>query len=141
MKSDPSKPLDNSRHEAFAVHFAEHDNAAQAWMHATGGDRAHSNANGSKWRNNGSIDARVAFLKAKAQQVANKMAEKKNVEAVMDAAERLLTLSGIARGSERDADRISAIKVLNDMTGEGSEAEANKAQVDALEVLRALCGV
>ena len=134
-KNDPSKPLPDARHEAFAVHYAVNGNAAQAWQHCTGGDGSHADANGSKWLKRGSIPARIEWLKAEAERRLQKKAEKEQAPVLLTLMRKRTILAQIAETGGKDADRISAIKADNDLAGEGSEAKAATSIVDALRAI------
>lgn len=163
---DPSRPLPDEKHEAFAAHFAVNGNAAAAWVHATAGNPAHSDANGSKWRKIGSITARVAWLKAEAKRRQDAEDAKANEAVFLSLAEkrkfaaRLVRvnvaeldlkkdgdlLAGIDRvdGSQGEvgvlklklSDKLRAIQIDNDLAHEGAQAEGLDAMGQLLERLR-----
>ena len=122
---DPSKPLANSRHEAFALAWAKDKSAAEALRAAGYADQP---ANAKRMTNNDQIKARKEWLQ---RQTATKM--------TMDEAEKREILAGIARSpDERATDRIAAIRADNDLAGEGSEAKANEGVRSILDAVRAI---
>ena len=110
---DGSQPLANSRHERFACELAKGASGSQAYRLAgyEGGD---ANAKGSRLAANGSIQQRVIWLKRQsATGDILTMIEKREIAAQ------------IARTGEKDSDRLAAIRVDNDLAGDGSEANAD----------------
>ena len=154
MKSDPSKPLDNSRHEAFALNVAKGMSASEAYREA-GYDAKDANVTGPRLLANvgNGVKERVEYIKAQAAtSTVLSIAEKREFLAKVlrtpigeiDERSPLCQSVKIGKEGEREykmPDKLKAISEDNDLAGEGSEAEANKAQVDAVEVLKALCGV
>jgi len=158
---DPSKPLKKPEHEAFAAHYARSCNAAQAWVHATGGDSSHSDANGSKWLRNGSITARVEWFRAEAEKLLRQSEAAIARPVVLDIAEKREFLARVVRTPIGEVDeasdlcqamevndsggrkyklpcKIAAIKLDNDLAGEGSEAKANEGVRSILDAVRAI---
>lgn len=112
--TDPSRPLINARHEAFAVALAAANSVTEAYRqsgYAPGS--AHKNA--SRLMANDGIKARFQWLQT---QTASGSTVTK-----MEKRERLATI--IRKGSNLES--IAAIKVDNDLAGDGSEALANAA--------------
>jgi phage terminase small subunit len=154
MKSDPSKPLDNSRHEAFALNVAQGMSATEAYRQA-GYEAKDADVAGPRLLGNvgNGIKERVEYIKAQAATSAVlSIAEKREFLAKVlrtpigeiDERSPLCQSFEIGKEGERKykmPDKLKAISEDNDLAGEGSEAEANKAQVDAVDVLKALCGV
>lgn len=110
---DASKPLKNARHERFACELAKGSKITAAYrLCGLKGDRRDA----SKLGQIPDIQARVAWLKAKAAS-----------DTVLSITEKREICAKIARGGEKDADRLNAIKVDNDLAVDGAEAGANKA--------------
>lgn len=155
---DPSRPLRKEKHEAFATHYAVNGNAAQAWLAATAGNPAHSDVNGSKWKSNGSIRARVAWLKAEAERLLSAKHDDQQRPVLLTIMEkrqfcaRLLRAKatelpadsdlwqGIEQGKEglkfRLPSKLDAIKLDNDLAGDGSDAAAADALTELLARLQ-----
>lgn len=102
--------LKNVRHEAFAAAYAVCGNAAEAYRQAgyTGKD---ADSHGARLMGNDSIQARIEEIRKTANAAGS---------AVLTLIEKRELLAKIARRSEKDSDRISAIKVDNDMTGDNA---------------------
>ena len=124
MKNDPSKPLPDARHEAFAAHYAVNGNAAQAWLASGGDNPGTADVQGSKWIKRGGIPARIEWLKAEAERKLRKKADKEQAPVLLTLMRKRTILAQIAELGGKDADRIAAIKADNDLAGEGSEAKA-----------------
>lgn len=162
LQLDPSAPLPKAVHEAFAVHFALNGNASAAWVHATAGNPAHADANGSKWQKNSSITARVAWLKAEADRLIREQQDEAQLPALLSIIEKRLFCARLLRAKpaelERDSDlwqsiehtkdgtkfrlpsKLDAIKIDNDLGGEGSEARSRDALAGALAGILGLEG-
>lgn len=163
MVQDPSRPLKKATHEAFAVHYAQNGNAAAAWVHATAGNTAHSDGNGSKWLKTASISARVEWLKAEAARIAKEKEDEQTMTAVLTIVEKRRFLARVVRAKLKEEpaesdlwqeveitgdkvkkkmpDKLRAIALDNDLAGDGSEAKANDAlSAAAIETLDRIFG-
>ena len=112
--TDPSKPLINARHEAFAVALAAGNSLTEAYRqsgYAPGS--AHSNAG--RLMTNDGIKARVQWLQTQTA-----------TASTLTKLEKREKLASITRGGT-NLEAIAAIKVDNDLAGDGSEALANAA--------------
>ena len=154
---NPAEPLENERHEAFAVHFAANGNAARAWLHAGGRNRATANRQGDKWRRKGDIAARVPWLRAEAGRRLRSERNVQNEAAVMSIMDKRRFLARIVRAriaetpAESDLwqeielsngrlrkklpDKLRAIALDNDLAGEGADAKAVAGLPEAIERL------
>ena len=154
---NPAEPLPNERHEAFAVHYAANNNAAQAWLHAGGDNPQTANRQGDKWKQKGDIDARVKWIKAEVQRRAQAAMDAKNESALLTMEEKRKFLASVVRASvtttEHDSplwqeieikpdsikrkmpDKLRAIALDNDLAGDGSEAAAAAALPEIAEAL------
>lgn len=110
---DGSQPLANSRHERFACELAKGASQSQAYRLA-GYEAGDANANGSRLTANDSIQQRVLWLKKKAA-----------TGDILTMTEKREIAAQIARTGEKDSDRLAAIRVDNDLAGDGSEANAD----------------
>lgn len=106
---DPSKPLQDAQHERFACELAKGCSQDEAYELA-GYARHRSSA--SRLRTNANVSQRVEWLK---QQAAK--------GDILEMIEKRQICAQIARGGEKDSDRLKAIQVDNDLAGEGSEAK------------------
>lgn len=118
MKEPGSQPLAKEAHEAFAAHFALNGNAAAAWVHATAGDPAHSDANGSKWKRISSIIDRVRWLRAEAERRLEKKVEKQQAPLLLSLMEKRQFLARVVRSKlaeeEDDSDLWQEIEITGD---------------------------
>ena len=160
MPEDPSRPLKKEEHEEFAKHYAVSRNASQAWQHATGVFSDHSNANGSKWLKNGSIAARVEWLVAEAERRLREVEENSQAPTILAIMEKRLFLARVVRtpigevdessdlcqSCEIDdkggrkykmPDKLRAIQLDNDLSGEGSEAKSADALTEMMQRITA----
>src|SRR5687767_12306181 len=92
-----SEPLLNVRREAFAVHFAAQQNAAQAWLAAGGQNKKTANRQGDKWAKKGDIQARVSWIRAEAQRTLEGRRDEQNLSAVLTVAEKRAYLARALR--------------------------------------------
>ena len=106
---NPAEPLADAQHERFACELAKGASATAAYRVA--GYKPHRSA-ASRLLANVNVSARVAWLKEQAA-----------VGDVLTMAEKRRIAAEIARTGARNADRLNAIKVDNDLAGDGSEAK------------------
>jgi len=104
---DPAKPLRDAQHELFAQARSQGMNQADAYIAA--GYSPHG-GNASRLARTESIAARVTWLQTQAAH-----------EAVLTTAEKRRICREIALSGE-NRDRLAAIKVDNDLGGDGAEA-------------------
>lgn len=105
---DASQPLANARHERFACELAKGCSQDDAYCKAGyKPDRGHA----ARLAANGSVLARKEWLQKQAAG-----------DDVLTLAEKRRIAADIARKGDKDADRLNAIKVDNDLAGDGSEA-------------------
>mgnify|MGYP000874315646 CR=1 FL=1 len=110
--NDPSRPLENARHELFAQAVARGLSDSEAYREA-GYKGEEPNKRSSEIRANPGISERVEWL------------QKQGATAtVLTIQRKREILFKIAEGGEKDSDRISAIKADNDLAGDGAEAAA-----------------
>lgn len=135
------KPLENRKHEAFALLVAEGSEYAPAYRQAVSnrGTAKTSHEEGSKLASAPKVSPRIEWLRRKAQEVAEKKAgdriEKKAVK-LLDQIEKREIAATIARSTEERAqDRIAACKLDNDLAGDGSEAKGNESLGKLAELL------
>lgn len=124
MKTPPepgSEPLDNARHERFACELAAGCTKDEAYVKA-GFERHESNC--SRLSGNERVLERVKWLKLQAQD-----------DTVLTLKEKRQIAAQIARQGEKDADRLGAIKVDNDLAVHGSEAKAADAVGTEAQIL------
>lgn len=119
---DPSKPLQDAQHERFACELAKGASAAEAYRLA--GYKPHRSA-ASRLFANVNVFARVQWLKEQAA-----------TGDILEMKEKRQICAQIARGGEKDSDRLKAIQVDNDLAGEGSEAKGAGAIAALLGRLR-----
>ena len=107
--TDPSEPLKNAKHEAFALAWAGRLSFAECYRRSGySGKDPHSK--GSRMALNGHIKARRTWLQRQSAS-----------SATLTLREKRELLAAIARGG-KDQDRIAAMKLDNDLSGEGAEA-------------------
>lgn len=156
---DPSQPLKNARHEAFAVHYAANRNAAQAWLKAGGKNKTTANRQGDKWAKRGDIKTRVGWLRNEAERRLQAEAEAQTESAVLTIEEKRRFLARVVRGKPEDAsadnpdcevrmskagpyyafpDKLRAVAQDNDLAGDGSQARANDSFSEQLARIRNL---
>jgi hypothetical protein len=107
---NPADPLPDAQHERFACELAKGASSQAAAYETAFGKRDRTQA--CKLAAKHSIKQRVLWLKKQSA-----------VSDVLDLAEKRRIAAQIARGGLKDADRLNAIKVDNDLAGEGSEAK------------------
>jgi hypothetical protein len=132
---DASKPLENPRHERFALLVASGEaTISAAYRDAVSNRGTDKNSWESGSRLAAKVASRIEFLKAKASKKAEKIAD----GVVMSMVEKRLIAAEIARDKrEKASDRISACKLDNDLAGDGSEAAA---QLSSVQVLAHIMG-
>lgn len=130
---DPSRPLKNARHEAFAVEWAKGASAAEALRVAGYADEP---ANAKRMTQNDQIKARKEWIQRKAAKSAVLSIEEKReflarvvrtpigeVDETSDLCHSM-EISDSGGRKYKMPDKIAAIKADNDLAGEGSEAKA-----------------
>lgn len=112
MNHDPSQPLPNPRHEAFARAVGFGASAAAAYRaNYPDASAATAETEGPALARSPQTALRVAWYREAAEQVARQEAD----DAVLCLAEKRRICAEIARRGDKNADRINAIKVDNDM--------------------------
>ena len=115
-KPDPSQPLANARHEAFAVAWAKGAAGAEAARQA-GYSARRAKQSACEIVTNRDVVARKEWLQRQTATTST-MAESEKRE----------ILASIARNpAERASDRIAAIRADNDLAGDGSHAKSDDA--------------
>lgn len=150
-------PLPKGKQEVFAQHLAANGNASAAWLAATGGNPAYSDANGSKWAGKTAVMARVVWLRSAAESHLRQKGEAESRAVFLSIAEKREKLARIARACPSEAgpdnpdsiaimtkagpfftfpDKIQAMKLDNDLAGDGSDAGAADALTELLARLQ-----
>lgn len=127
-----SEPLANARHERFAVMVASGNvTVAEAYRCAV----SERGSTKTSWENGCKLAAKVAprieWMKREVAKRFKCEAEK----AILNMAEKRRICAEIARTGE-NRDRLAAIKVDNDLAGDGAEASGNKALGELVKRLR-----
>ena len=119
---NPAEPLPDAQHERFACLLAKGTGVSAAYVLA---GYKESPASATRLSKKVNVAARVEWLQKQAA-----------TGDVLDLAEKRRITAEIARTGDKNADRLNAIKVDNDLAGDGSEAKGQGALALLLGRLR-----
>ena len=142
---DPSKPLSNARHEAFAVSRAAGASISEAYR-KSGYAPDSANSNAPRLMANDGIKGRIIWLQTQTATTATLTTTEKRewiarlvrcrLALLPDDSDLIVEIAPTEHGKRRKVhDKLRGIQVDNDLAGDGSEAMANAALGTVVEAM------